>query len=656
MKFSSYLPAISLPWKRHVGPGSAAWITSLLLHTGLTVTLGLITIALPRHLEELSLALDPLTLPEDDRLAQEFAPADITPADIGALSQGGVDSALASAVEVDETTLALFEPEPVSDVGDRETVDIAAPIFRGPEISDRLPVQGAGSVGTTGAVGAIDRITQEILTSVEQQPTLVAWLFDESGSLKGEREAILRRFHRVYEELGVVEAADHPAFARDSDKPLLTSVAGFGEEVNFYTDKPTDDLSEIVSAVESIGESDSRYEYVFQAIGDVAEKFRSYRFKRNLRHVMIVVFTDEAGDDYESHEATIDLCQKLAIPIYVVGRPAPFGRETAYVKWVDPDPDFDQRPQWVPVTLGPETLLPEVLKLHFVGSRGYEDLLDSGFGPYGLTKLCYETGGLYFAVHPNRKVGRYISGNETQNLTAHFASFFDPDTMKRYQPDYFSQREYRRQLESNRAQAALVEAAQLSWTSQMDDFDTRFPRRDDASLAADLSRAQRAAAIRQPELDRLCQVLLAGERDRQKLRSARWQAGYDLALGRALAAKVRTDGYNVMLAEAKQGMPFQSERNNTWVLQSSRELANSTLERYGEQSETLLRQVAKEHAGTPWAMLAERELQTPLGWKWNEDYTFIPELEPPSNNNNPPPPRQERPRPTPPPRRDPPPL
>jgi hypothetical protein len=111
-----------------------------------------------------------------------------------------------------------------------------------------------------------------------------------------------------------------------------------------------------------------------------------------------------------------------------------------------------------------------------------------------------------------------------------------------------------------------------------------------------------------------------------------------------------------MLAEAKQGMQFQQEANNTWLLESSHELAGSTLERYGEQAETLLRQVVKEHAGTPWAMLAKRELETPLGWKWSETYTFIPELEPPSNNNNPPPPREERPRPTPPPRRDPPPL
>jgi hypothetical protein len=384
---------------------------------------------------------------------------------------------------------------------------------------------------------------------------------------------------------------------------------------------------------------------------------RAYRLNhRNLRNVMIVVFTDESGDDVDRHEATIDQCQKLAIPVYVVGRPAPFGRETAYVKWVDPDPNFDQRPQWVPVSLGPETRLPEVLKLYFVGSKGHEELVDSGFGPYGLTKLCYETGGIYFAVHPNRVVGRHVSGFDTETLTAHISEFFDPEIMKKYQPDYVSEREYRRRLADNRAQAALIEAAQLSWASPLDDFDTRFPRRDDATLASNLSRAQRASAIRQPELDLLCQILLDGQKDREKIRSMRWQAGFDLALGRALAAKVRNDGYNVMLAKAKQGLAFANGANNTWQLQSDSELANSTLEKLGEQAVTLLHHVAKEHQGTPWAAMARKELQTPLGWRWHETYTFIPELaeiEPSAVRSRPQP---EPPRPTPPPRRDPPPL
>jgi hypothetical protein len=634
-----------------------AWLTSVAIHVAVTVALGYITIIGPQRIEDLHLAIQLPPFSESELAAESFVASDFTPAEIGAASQLGNGSALASAMEFDDTSLVIFKNESVSDFGERLTVEVSTPVFQGPEITERLPVQGAGSVGTTGAVGAIDRITQEILTSVEQQPTLVAWLFDESGSLKGERQEILKRFHRVYEELGVIEAADHLAFKGNEDTPILTVVAGFGEELHLYTPRPTDRIDEIETAVAAIGNSDSRYEYVFQAVDDLAEKFRSYRLNRkNQRNFMIVVFTDESGDDVERHEATIARCQKLAIPVYVVGRPAPFGRETAYVKWIDPDPHFDQRPQWLPVSSGPETLVPEVLKLFFVGSRGHEELLDSGFGPYGLTKLCYETGGIYFAVHPNRVVGRHVSGFETSNLTAHISEFFDPEVMKKYQPDYISEREYRAKLENNLAQAALVQAAQLSWTTPLEDFDTRFPRRDDATLAADLSRAQRAAAIRQPELDRMCRILLDGEKDREKIRSLRWQAGFDLALGRVLAAKVRNDGYNVMLAKAKQGMSFSGESNNTWQLESDHELANSTLEKLGEHAQALLKQVVSKHHGTPWAVLAQKELQIPLGWRWQETYTFIPELAQIDPNARPSQPQPEQPRPMPPPRRDPPPL
>jgi hypothetical protein len=86
--------------------------------------------------------------------------------------------------------------------------------------------------------------------------------------------------------------------------------------------------------------------------------------------------------------------------------------------------------------------------------------------------------------------------------------------------------------------------------------------------------AQRAAALRQPQIDRICQILLRGEDQRSESEGPRWKASFDLALGRALATKVRTDGYNVVLAQAKQGMPFQNEKNNTWVRSSPAALSH----------------------------------------------------------------------------------
>jgi hypothetical protein len=326
----------------------------------------------------------------------------------------------------------------------------------------------------------------------------------------------------------------------------------------------------------------------------------------------------------------------------------------AHVKWVDPDPNFDQRPQWVPVRLGPESLLPERLKLHFTGSD--DPLLDSGFGPFGLTRLCYETGGLYFSAHPNRVVGRQVTGFETDNLAAHFETFFDADRLRPYRPDYVSMEEYMQLAVSNRARQALLEAARMSWTTPMENIRLRFPKRDEATLAASLSRAQRAAALLQPKIDYLCQILIAGEIDRPKLHKPRWQAGYDLALGRALAIQVRTAGYNVMLAKAKQGRRFSSEKKNTWVLKTAENQASSPLEKIAQKSRAYLQRVEQQHAGTPWALLAKRELAIPLGWRWEEDFTRLKPQPTAKNNNRPPPPPRERKPPPRPPRRNPPPL
>jgi hypothetical protein len=630
---------------------SAAWAASLVVHLLALVLLTIASLTLPSDNDLIELALEPMNLVEPEALSQEFMSSDTVDEEIGALAVGGQDGALAAAVEFSELSTVIHEPDLLDVTADRLAVELDMEMARGPEFSESIAVQGVSSVGATGAEGAIDRLTHEILASLEQRPTMVVWLFDQSGSLRAERTKIVERFHRIYEELGVIDAADNPAFRRHKDKPLLTAVVGFGSGPRMLTKEPTDRIEEIEAAVKAIKDDESGQENVFQAVGMVAEKFRPYRSAKNgKRHVMIVVFTDEAGDDTAGLDATVDVCRKFAMPVYVVGRPAPFGRDTAYVKYIDPDPKFDQRPQWVPVRLGPESLMPEVLKLRFA-QGGEEELLDSGFGPYALTRLCYETGGLYFTAHPNRVVGRTVSGEETNNLSAHFAAFFEGDAMRRYQPDYVPVQEYMRLLQTNRARKALIAAAEMSWTSPMENVRVRFPKRDEAELAQALSLAQRSAAVLQPKLDAICTVLLAGEEDRPAIKEPRWQAGYDLAIGRALAAKVRTDGYNVMLAEAKQGMPFKDAKNNTWVLRADDKYAASGLEKIAEKARTYLEGVAEDHPGTPWAMLAERELAIPLGWRWDEDFTPIP-------------PRQEgngRPRPEPmapkgPPRRDPPPL
>ncbi len=125
--------------------------------------------------------------------------------------------------------------------------------------------------------------------------------------------------------------------------------------------------------------------------------------------------------------------------------------------------------------------------------------------------------------------------------------------------------------------------------------------------------------------------------ERQKEKTLRWKAGFDLALGRVLAQKVRTETYNAMLAQAKRGMTFADSKNNTWVLEPSDQISvGSKWQSQADLARELLTVVRTEHKGTPWELLASEELKVPLGWRWKEDYTNLdpPTPRSPGNNNN----------------------
>ena len=117
----------------------------------------------------------------------------------------------------------------------------------------------------------------------------------------------------------------------------------------------------------------------------------------------------------------------------------------------------------------------------------------------------------------------------------------------------------------------------------------------------------------------LGKILKKGETDRARLTLPRWQAGYDLAMGRAIAAKVRIEGYNAILAVLKRGRSFEKEGSTHWILEPANTIdAGSTLKKLSGRAQTYLQRVIQDHPGTPWAKLAEQELQTPVGWKWTE--------------------------------------
>jgi hypothetical protein len=630
------------------GDESVAFVGSLLVHLSVIVMLGL-TPLIPKLDRE---AIVIVSSPADESLEPIQIIDEVTysetPQDkLGAASMGDFAMAEASAEMFSEMAEI---PSPVQIEPDVRGDLLVNNLFSQPVAPlNKLKAQkGKIGQGEQGAAGAVDRLTFEILQALEERPTLVVWLFDQSGSLHRQRAEIRERFDHIYEELGIVEQSGGKGFRKSTkDIPLLTSVIGFGQEVKLYTEEPISGLEEIKSIVDSIPVDSSGIERVFTAVELAADRYAPFR--KNIagngprRNVLLVVVTDERGDDIDRLEPSIALCKRWGMPVYVIGVPAPFGREHTLVKYVDPDPKYDQTPQWAQVDQGPETLMSERVQVGFSGNFQEEPVIDSGFGPFGLTRLCYETGGIYFTVHPNRNINREVRRSEIDPFAADLKHFFDPAIMSRYRPDYVSPTDYQQRVKASPLRTALVTAA-MQVAPTLDRPQTRFVKRDEAGLVGDLTKAQQAAAKLEPTLTRLAAVLEPGMAVREQESTPRWQAGYDLAYGRVLAQKVRTETYNAMLAKLKRGMSFENTKNNTWLIEPADEISvGSKWEREATLAKETLEQVVKEHPGTPWAMLAADELKTPIGWRWKEEFTDLaPRLAMnPGNNNNPAPPKDD---------------
>lgn len=609
-------------WRRYTGEDDApfdadtpAWFVSLLLHVVVLLGLAMVALREPNHTPPAITIVQPQEAVEDIlELPREMVVADDPEASAGAESDQSLDVAQALAPTLSEEPQVVLDVQP--DIVATVAVEPSDALPAAAVLDEAIVVRGAVGAGTTGAAGAVDRLTGEIAAALDAGPSVVCWVFDQSVSLAGQRKAIAARLERVFDELGANRSG-----ARKPD--LKNMVIAYGKTVSLVL-KATDDTAAVARAIESIPVDDSGIEMTFTAIRSAAAEASVFR-RAPRRNVLIIVFTDEVGNDQGEVDKTAVYCRNQGMPVYVVGVPAPFGMREVKFKFVDFDPKYDQDVQWGVVEQGPETLYPEVVRVQSGGLA--DEAIDSGFGPYSLSKLCAATGGIYFAVHANRGARGRVTNEQTAAMSSQLRYFFDPEVMRDYQPDYQSAAAIDKKLAVNKAQKVLVEAARSVEISPMESPTMVFPRKDDASLSQLLAEAQKVAARIQPRLDSLSELLKSGLSDREAIQEKRWQAGYDLSLGRVLAVKVRTDAYNAMLAQAKGGMAFKNPKNDTWELKESEDVSQvgSQTEKTAKQAKSLLERVVQEHPGTPWALLAAEELKRPLGYTWSERYTGVNE-------------------------------
>lgn len=468
--------------------------------------------------------------------------------------------------------------------------------------------------------GVLDRLTPEIISLAQNKNINIIWLFDASISLSNQRKEIKNRISKILLEINDSSLGT---------KKIEHSVCSFGKTLNIISKQPTTNADIIQKDIESISLDDSGIENIFTSIISICDH---YKKSRNA----IIVFTDEVGDDINVLDKCIISVTRQGIPVYVVGSPAPFGLSKIAFKYVDPDPKFDQKERWVEIQQGPETLFKMTLDLQTLPID--EQGLDSGYGPYALTRLCYNSGGIYFSVHPNRSE-EIISKKQIAPLSSNISRFFDSTIMNKYKPDYRNYLAQRHDIESNKFKQSLVKACEIPLKIIFDQK-TYFTAFNEGDFVSQLNEAQIFSAKIEPKIDQIYLLLKEVESFLPNIKEDRWIVSYYLAMGRILATKCRIELYNHMLAEAKSGLKKVDKKSNIWELETcdNFDTKNSQLNKYYSASKEYLNRVVTNYPYTPWAAIAQQELETPMGYKWIEKY-----MEPPkenmgngNNNNNPP--------------------
>ncbi len=470
-------------------------------------------------------------------------------------------------------------------------------------------------VNTAGVIQPeVTKLLEQIDQSRLEGPTVVAWIMDRSKSASNMVDGVRLQVQYYYDELMI----EREKLALDESSEiehhhLYTTVYSFGEAIECNLPL-SDELPEAKDALASVSVDNSGIENSFTALKAAFNEVKEIRVEHGWE-VFFVVVTDEAGDDQQIAEELRPELAKYAVPLYVVGVNAPFGKQAILPEHVEAGANGNTDRQFI--NQGPETRDLEQLLLAYPAAGLSMDTVDSGFGPFAWELLCRSSGGAFLGLKAPGYTSSMLSrpGSSPVALIGSYGGA----RMSKYAPDYVSRAKYDEMVQANGAVKALLDVAQLENIPTLMNYQVDFDGADVTRLNQALSQAQLLPAQIEPGLNAAYNILAAGEGDRSNLIKPRWQAGYDLAMGRILAAKSRVEGYNAMLAALKRGKVFENEGSTRWVLNPAEETeAGSALKKLGERAIEYLERVKAEHEGTPWAQMAEMELQIPVGWKWME--------------------------------------
>ncbi|MGE3820742.1 MAG: vWA domain-containing protein [Isosphaeraceae bacterium] len=474
-----------------------------------------------------------------------------------------------------------------------------------------LDLSGGGGVfgevtyEAKGTEEALDQIAREILRHLTRHKLTVVWIFDESGSMKDDQRTIRAKFDRVASELKLNLSDNKKAAGA-----LSHAIVGFGEGLHLMLEKPTLDVDQIGAAIEKLKVDETGTENTMSALAMVANKYGA--LVRKDRKVMLVLVTDESGDDGGYLQEAYDAVVGRGIPLYVIGRQSLFGYDRMHLRYVDP---VTGDTYWPTIRRGPETADVELLQWDGLHERREEQ--PSGFAPYELARLAKASGGIYFLL-PTEEGQRARQREKAYSIAE----------LKEYLPDYSSRAAYVADRDKSVFRTVLRKVIDRTKDYA---YRTHFPIEPAAMIEA-ANEAGGAATLRLNDLIDVQRILeeLKPLRDREPQK--RWQAHFDLILAQIVTYQIKSYEYRACLAEMVKNPPRPTKPPRSgevveWQLGHSRDRKSpkeQTEKKYRE-AETLLREVIARHPKTPWADLAQDELNRGFGvsrgeWRHNQKY------------------------------------
>ncbi|MCR9211592.1 MAG: VWA domain-containing protein [bacterium] len=489
-------------------------------------------------------------------------------------------------------------------------------------------------VSTTQQIGSADGIesaTQSIENAIrgelKQGDTLVVWLLDASISLQLNRGRMARRIREFYDEIGALSRPDtSDGIERHR---LFSSVVAFGRGIKEVSPPSLVGVNAI-DAMTRVPVDSSGIENTMTAVDNVLNHYR-HKTKRKER-LMVVLLTDESGDDVQKLEYTIANCREAKAVVHVLGPTAVMGMQKGLQRWTS-----DKRgggEYFLTVDRGPESAVPQRIFLPYwheadvelqlvkvqpvaaLPSYGtaYRERVLSGFGPYGLTRLALQTGGTFTL---------YDDGVSDQ---------YDVEKLRQYMPSYRSETDVRMSARESLLRSFVVQAADLTMQEKErfaaprmlfmgqrsainpmqftamyltpSAFRTQFGNRLKRERSKSEDALESLDALLSESKTHNWQELLRGEE------TERWRAAFVLARGRTLAAMAR---YHEYIAACESASEFVQPDTNMVNFMPSYRMSTSRGAALAEQATQMLNECADQHRGTPWADLANWELEKPFG-------------------------------------------